>query len=142
MYVCTYVMCIWAVQNDVTQIWSLFDPPPPLSTHCHKILPPPLPLFCFVFFSVILQFFCSLLLSALHLFIFLQLIPCSIAFFLHVILFCQATPSPKQYKTFCTTRVCPSLHKDKHSSRESKCTYVIYFLIKTNDTATSTNILF
>ena len=21
--------------------------------------------------------------------------------------FCQGTPSPKQYKTFCTTRVCP-----------------------------------
>ena len=28
-----------------------------------------------------------------------------------------------------------------NSSRESKCTYVMYFLIKSNDTATSTNIV-
>ena len=89
---------------------------------------------------VILQIFCSLLLSAFHpLDCFSSVDPmqnCMSSFF------CQGTPSPKQYKTFCTTRVCPSLHKNKHSSRESKYTYVIYFLIKTNDTATSTNILF
>ena len=31
-------------KTDVTQIWSLFDPPPPLSHTATKFYPPPLPL--------------------------------------------------------------------------------------------------
>ena len=110
----------WRHSNLVT-FW-------PLVTYCHKMLPPP-PSPCDVtinflfhfFLSVILHFFCSLLLSALH----------PLDYFSSVDTMQHCIPSPKQYKTFCTTRVCPSLHKNKHSSRESKM-YLCYLFSDNN----------